>query len=265
MTARTITTPRAVRVWESQFAVYRRIWLSNVLGAFVQPLVFLLGMGLGVGALIDDGPGSASVLDGVSYLAFFAPALLATTAMFISVQSSLWETLDQFMWGNQYRAMVSTPLTAGDVAGGAALWHATRVGIAATGVAVVLLFFDETRTPALVPAIGAAILTGLAYALPLSAYSATRQDDHTFVLVIRLGLVPMFLFSGAFYPITELPGWLQSIVRLTPSWNGIELCRGWVLGTIDATESVFHLAYLALFVVGGWIACRITFGRRLLP
>jgi lipooligosaccharide transport system permease protein len=263
--ASAVTTPRAVRVWESRFAVYRRGWRSNLVGSFVQPLVFMLGMGLGVGALVDEGPDSATILDGVSYFAYFAPALMATSAMFIAVQSSLWETLDQFMWGNQYQAMVSTPLTPADVADGAALWHATRVGIAVTGVGFVLLLFPETRTIAVVPAIGAAVLTGLAFALPTTAYTATRQDDHTFVLFIRLGLFPMFLFAGAFYPITLLPGWLQPIARLTPLYHGVELCRGWVLGTLGVAQAAIHLAYLLLFAGAGFVACRVTFTRRLLP
>ncbi len=259
-----MSTPTAVRVWESQLVVYRRIWLSNVLGAFVQPFVFLLGMGLGVGALIDDGPESAEII-GTTYLAFFAPALLATTAMLIGVQTSLWETLDQFMWGNQYRAMVSTPLSASDVADGAALWHATRIGIAAGGVAVVLVLFDETRTPAILPAMAAAILTGLAFALPVSAYSATRRDDRTFVVIIRLGLIPMFLFGGAFYPVSQLPDWLEFIALVTPLWHGIELCRGLVLGTLSGPAALAHTAYLVVFAGVGWIACRATFTRRLLP
>lgn len=259
-----MTTPMSVRVWESQLLVYRRIWMSNVLGAFVQPFVFLLGMGLGVGALIDDGPESAEIL-GTTYLAFFAPALLATTAMLIGVQTSLWETLDQFLWGNQYRAMVSTPLSAGDVADGAALWHATRLGIATGGVAVVLLLFDETRTAGVLPALAAGILTGLAFALPVSAYSSTRHDDRTFVLIIRLGLIPMFLFGGAFYPVSQLPDWLEFIALVTPLWHGIELCRGFVLGTLSATAAVAHVTYLSVFAVAGWLACRITFARRLLP
>jgi lipooligosaccharide transport system permease protein len=259
-----MSTPSAVRVWESQFAVYRRVWLSNVLGSFVQPLMFLLGMGVGVGALIDDGPGEAA-LGGVPYFAFLAPALMATTAMLTGGQSSLWETLDQFMYGAQYQAMVATPLSPADVASGAALWHATRIGIGSGGVAIVLAFFDETRTPALVPAVGAAILTGLAFALPITAYTSTREDDHSFIAVIRLGFIPMFLFGGAFYPVGELPGWLQPVARLTPLWHGIELCRGLVLDTLDAAAALVHVTYLAVLALGGWLACRVLFARRLLP
>ena len=259
-----MSTPSAVRVWESQFAVYRRIWVSNVVGAFVQPLVFLLGMGLGVGALVDEGP-DTQALGGVTYFAFFAPALLATTAMTTGGQPSLWETLDKFMWGNQFRAMVSTPLSAHDVASGTALWHATRVGIAAGGVAIVLACFEDTRTPALVLAVGAAILTGLAFALPLSAYTATRFDDHVYPMILRLVFIPMFLFAGAFYPIDQLPGWLQPVARLTPLWHGVELCRGLVLGTLSGAAAAVHVTYLGAFALAGWIACRITFARRLLP
>ncbi len=259
-----MSTP-AVRVWESQFAVYRRVWVSNVLGSFVQPLMFLLGMGVGVGALIDDGPTGDASLGGVPYFAFLAPALMATTAMLTGGQSSLWETLDQFMYGAQFKAMVATPLSPANVATGTALWQATRVGIGVGGVAIVLACFDETRTIALVPAVFAAILTGLAFAMPISAYTSTREDDHSFIAVIRLGFIPMFLFGGAFYPIEELPGWLQPLARITPLWHGIELCRGLVLGTLDAAAAVVHVAYLSALAVGGWFACRRLFTRRLLP
>ena len=259
-----MSTPTAVRVWESQFAVYRQTWFSNVLGSFVQPLMYLLGMGVGVGALIDEGPGDAA-LGGVSYFAFLAPALMATTAMLTGGQASLWETLDQFMWGGQYKAMVATPLSPADVATGAALWHATRVAVGVCGVAVVLACFDETRTLGLVPAAAAAILTGLAFALPITAYTSTREDDHTFIAVIRVGFIPMFLFGGAFYPIDELPDWLEPIARITPLWHGIELCRGFVLGTLDAAAAVVHVTYLTALAVGGWLAGRVLFARRLLP
>jgi lipooligosaccharide transport system permease protein len=260
-----MSTPTVVRVRESEFAVYRKIWTSHVLLAFVQPLLYLLGMGLGVGALIDVNTDSTSALGGISYFAFLAPALLATTAMISAGQASLWQVLDGFFWGNRYRAMAATPLTPSDIATGLALWHATRTAIGVTGVAAVLVLFDETRSWGLLVAIPVAVLTGLAFALPISAWSSTRFGGGSFPTIIRFGLLPMFLFGGAFFPVTELPGWLQPVAHATPLWHGIELCRGAVIESVSPGNVAVHLAVLAAYVAAGWVACRITFARRLAP
>ncbi len=121
-----MTTPAAVRVWESNFALYKRIWRSNLLGSLFQPLLYLLGMGVGVGALVDESASSVEMLGGVDYFAFLAPALLATTAMIVVAQEAMWPVMDGFTWSNAFRAMTATPLRPADVAAGTGLWHATR-------------------------------------------------------------------------------------------------------------------------------------------
>jgi len=254
-----------VRVWFREITFYRRIWRANVLAAFVQPMLYLLGVGIGVGTLVDEGPGSTAVLGGVSYFAFYATALLATTAMFTASQEALWPTMDGFMWSHAYHAMVSTPIEPGEVATGLAMHHATRTAIGATGVAVVLAVFPDTRSWGLIPAIPVATLCGMAFGLPLAAWTATRSRDISFPAILRFGIIPMFLFGGAFFPISQLPDWLQKLAWITPLWHGVELCRGLVLGGLEATDGLAHLAVLVAFVVGGWAACQVTFRRRLRP
>jgi lipooligosaccharide transport system permease protein len=260
-----VSTPTIVRVWESEFAVYRKVWHSHVLLAFVQPLLYLLGMGLGVGALIDVNVDSADSLGGLTYFEFLAPALLATTAMISAGQSSLWQVLDGFLWGNRYRAMAATPLTPDDVASGLTLWHATRTLIGVAGVAAVLALFGDTRSWGLLLAVPAAVLTGLAFALPITAWSSTRYGGGSFPTIIRFGLLPMFLFGGAFFPVEELPGWLQPVAYVTPLWHGIELCRGAVIDSVGAGNVAVHLGVLGAYIGAGWAMCRITFARRLAP
>jgi lipooligosaccharide transport system permease protein len=260
-----MSTPTTIRVWESELAVYRKIWKSHVLLAFVQPLLYLLGMGLGVGALIDVNSDSTSALGGISYFEFLAPALLATTAMISAGQASLWQVLDGFFWGNRYRAMAATPLTPGDIATGLTLWHATRTAIGVVGVAAVLALFDDTRSWGLLLAVPAAVLTGLAFALPISAWSSTRYSGSSFPTIVRFGLLPMFLFGGAFFPVDQLPGWLQPVAYVTPLWHGIELCRGAVIDSVSPGNVAVHVVVLVAYVVIGWIACRIAFTRRLAP
>ena len=101
--------------------------------------------------------------------------------------------------------------------------------------------------------------------MPIAAWIATRQSDNSFSAILRFGIVPMFLFGGAFYPIDQLPSALEFVARLTPIWHGIELCRGLVLGGLDVATGVVHLLVLLGYVVAGSVAATITFDRRLRP
>ena len=258
-----MATPAAIRVWGSSFALYKRIWRSNLLGSLLQPLLYLLGMGVGVGALVDSN-GAADVLGGVEYVTFLAPSLLATTAMIVVTQEAMWPVMDGFTWSYAYRAMAATPLRSHDVVNGVALWHATRGFLAATGVAIVLALFPATRSWGLVPAVPFAVLTGMAFAGPITAWSASRTNsDQSFPAIMRFGIVPMFLFAGAFYPITQLPGWLQVVARVTPLYHGVELCRGAVLHTLGVAAAAVHVAVLAAYWLVGLAWARRMFARRL--
>jgi lipooligosaccharide transport system permease protein len=261
--ARTFTTPPPVRVWESQLRTYRSVWRSNVLGAFVQPFLYLLGMGLGVGALVDNGSDSAELLGGLSYFEFLAPALLATSAMMVSSSEGTWPVLLGFKWGRSYHAAAATPLTPGQIMGGVAMWQTTKALITATGVALALCLFPDTRTLGLVPAVLFAVITGVAISAPLTAWTATREMDNSFPTVQRFIITPLFLFGGAFYPIEQLPEWLQTIAKLTPIWHGVELCRDSVNGRLEWDTTLVHVAYLSLFAVVGWMLASRTFAKRL--
>jgi lipooligosaccharide transport system permease protein len=246
--------PAPLRVANRDFVMYKRIWRENVIGAFVQPVLFLLGVGLGIGSLVDDGTGSADILGDVSYFAFYASALLATTAMFNAGQEALWPTADGFQWSNAYRAVMATPLTPRDLAGGFAVRFAGRTLVTAVGVATVLALFDETRTWGLVPAVPIAILCGLAFAMPVAAWTASRTGDSSFPAIMRFVFMPMFLFGGAFYPIDQLPLAGQVVAWATPLWHAIELCRDLILGGLDAAAWL-HLGVLVAYSFGGYLAC----------
>jgi lipooligosaccharide transport system permease protein len=221
-------------------------------------------MGIGVGTLVDQQQSSTDLLGGVSYFAFLAPALIATTAMMVLAQEALWPIMDGFTWSFSFRAMYATPLEPGQIAGGSALWQATRGLLSSAGVAAVLVLFDETRTWALLPAVVFGAMTGLAVSLPLTAWSASRQaGDQSFPAIMRFGIVPMFLFAGAFYPITELPGWLQPVAQVTPLYHGVELCRGAVLHTLGLGAAAVHVAVLGAYWVLGLLASDRVFARRL--
>ena len=252
-----------VRVYQRDWIYFKRTWWSVAVGSIIQPLMFLLGVGLGVGELVDTGPQAGDLLGDTSYFAFYATALLATTSMFVVAQEALWPTMDGFTWSNAHQAMISTPLNATDIVLGKTIHYAVRALVTSGGVAAVLLLFDETRSLGLVPAVFIGVLTGLAFALPIAAWTATRTTDSSFPAILRFGIIPMFLFGGAFYPIEQLPGWLQPVAWFTPLWHGIELCRGLVLGGLAVGPAVGHVAVLLLFVGGGLAVARVTFDRRL--
>jgi lipooligosaccharide transport system permease protein len=258
-----MATPAAIRVWESHFRLYRTIWRSNVMGAFVQPFLYLLGMGVGVGALVDRGDDASRLLDGLTYFQFLAPALIATTAMMVASGEALWPVLGGFKWQNGYHAAAATPLTPADIATGVGLWHGTKALIAASGVAFALVLFDDTRTPALLIAVPFGALTGLAIASVLTAWTATREQDQSFPTINRFVIMPLFLFGGAFYPIDQLPEWLQWVAMATPLWHGVELTRDAVNERLELEPTLIHLAYLTVFVLVGRLAAQRSFTARL--
>ena len=258
-----MTTPAVVRVWEAHLTVYRTLWKTNLLGAFFQPLLYLLGMGLGVGALVDRGGRSGELLDGLTYFEFLAPGLLATTAMMLAAQESMWPVLGGFKWMRTFHAQAATPLSPGEIAGGLALWQTTRALIAVGGVAAVLVLFDSTRSWGLLVAVPFGALTGVAFAAPITAWSATRESETSFPSILRFGIIPLFLFGGAFYPVSQLPEVVQPLARITPLWHGVELCRNAVHGRLQWGTTAVHIAVLSGCALVGWLVARIKFAKRL--
>jgi len=124
--------------------------------------------------------------------------------------------------------------------------------------------FPATRSWGLIPAVPFAVLTGMAISGPLTAWSASREaGDQSFPAIMRFAIVPMFLFAGAFYPISQLPGWLQPVAQVTPLYHGVELCRGAVLHTLGVGAAVVHVTVLVAYWLAGVAVCRRTFARRL--
>lgn len=260
-----MSTPASIRVWEGYFTFYRVHWKSNVFGAFVQPFLYLLGMGVGVGSLVDEraGTDATASLGGLTYYEFLAPALLATTGMMLGASEALWPTMAGFKWQRFFHAQAQTPLTTRQIVGGLTLWHATRAGIGVVGVGVVLALFPGTRHWGLLAAVPFGVLTGLAFSAPLIAWSATRDSERSFPNIMRFAITPLFLFGGAFFPVSELPDWLEPVAKVTPLWHGVELCRRAVHGTLTWGAGVGHVAVLVGLALAGGLLSQRAFRTRL--
>ena len=251
--------PATVRIVETHAAAYRRVWKGSVITSFATPVLFLLAMGLGMGTLVDDSGG----VGGVSYLSFLAPGLLAATGMQVAATESAWRVHGAIKWQKTYHAALATPVGTGDLASGHLLWVAVRVFLAATVFALVMTLFGVATPGGAALAVVPTVLTGLAFAGPITAFSASLENDYYLAGLFRFGIVPMFLFSGTFFPVTQLPAWSMPVAFATPLWHGVQLARAASLGVDTYFALPVHVAYLLVWVIGGWALALWRFRVRL--
>jgi lipooligosaccharide transport system permease protein len=243
------------RVWQRNWLVYQRLWHRSLAFGFLQPLLFLTAMGIGVGTLISTQ--DAEAFGGVPYIDWLGPGLLAAMAMQTATFESTYPIMRKIMWGRNYEAMLSTPLTTRTLVIGELFWVAFRIGTLAAVFLVVLTIFGIPRTPVAILAIPVTMLIGVAFSSCLFAFTATQKNDVGFSAVFRFIINPLFLFSGTFFPLSQLPDAIEWIAWLTPLFHGVELVRGLVLGTLDWAVAPIHLAYLlAMLVIGVVLADR---------
>ncbi len=252
--------PRTTDYWVT---VYKRTWRGSVITSFLMPFLYLTAMGVGLGSFVDKNAAS-DALGGASYLAFIAPGLLATTAMQAGVGESTYPVMAGFKWQRFYYSMAATPLRVADVAAGQLAFVAFRIALTCTVFLGVLAAYGALAGPlGGLAALGVSVLVGLAYTTPIMGLSSRLKSDSGFSLVFRLGLMPMFLFSGAFFPISQLPQAITWIAYATPIWHGVELSRSLTLGTASWLPAVGHLAYLLLWLLVGWYYCITGFAKKL--
>jgi len=251
------------RVFEHRFLQYRRTFRASIFSSFLSPALFLTAMGLGLGSYVSTS--SVSSLGGVSYLAFLAPGLLAATAMQSASFEATFPIMGGLVWNKIFHAMYATPITPRDIALGNLAWIAARLTFICTVFTTVIVVFGAAASPLVVLAIPAAVLTGLAFAAPIAAFSATQKTPDRFAAIFRFGITPLFLFSGTFFPLASLPSVLQPLAWLTPLYHGVALTRGLSLGTIveDPAFAVVHLVALVAFIAAGTWALLRTMERRL--
>jgi len=244
---------------EHQFVRYRATWWSTIISSVLFPCFFLLAVGFGLGSQIDD----TSSLGTSDYPSFIGPGVLGGVALLQAGGLSLWPTLGAIKWQGDYQAALATPLTTAGLVVGHVLWIGFRIMVSATFYLAVLVAFGVVGSWLAVLAPLVAFLVALAVAGPLSAWSASQDSDFSFGPINRLGLTPLFLFSGAFFPIDQLPSVIAWISRVFPVWHGVELTRGLINGTMAAAAGFGHAAYLLLWAAVGVALAIRSFESRL--
>lgn len=252
------------RVVEHRAVQYRRTFRSSVFTSFLSPVLFLTAMGLGLGGYVDAS--GDAVLGGLSYLEFLAPGLLAATVMQSAAFEATFPIIGGLNWQRTFHAMYATPLSPSDIALGNLVWMAIRMAMIASVFSAVIIVLGAAHSPLVVLGIPVAVLTGMAFAAPITAFSATQRTPNRFNVIFRFGITPLFLFSGTFFPIESLPDVLRPIAWLSPLWHGVDLTRGLVLGTVgqQPAQMVAHVVVLvAIVVVSTWATVRMI-ERRLI-
>ncbi len=239
------------------------LWVI-IFEALANPMLYLVSVGIGIGSLVDQNLGENGV-GGVSYLTFLAPALLATTAIQSAMDEVVFPSLDGFKWQKSYFAMNATPLTPRQIASGVFLAAMVRTVFAVTCYWILLYLFGALESDRAWLAIVTAILAGAGFgALMLGLISFIENEDLFLTVVNRMIIMPMFLFSGTFYPLSNMPIFLQPIGWISPIWHATELGRFLTYDyPISGIMVTVHIAVMLVLLFTGLLWAFKNFERRL--
>jgi lipooligosaccharide transport system permease protein len=239
---------RSARLVERNLYVYKHGWIV-ILSGFFEPLFYLLGIGFGLGALVGTIPGPGG--EPISYQLFIAPALLASSSMNGAIAESTFNFFFKLNYNKTFSSILATPLSPGDVALGELGWALIRGGLYAIGFMGVMIALGLVVSPWVVLAVPAALLLGFAFGavgMAATSFMKTWQDFD----LIQLVVLPMFLFSGTFYPLEAYPEAIRLLVQVTPLYQGVDLIRALTVGAISPVLLV-HVAYLSIMGIGGLV------------
>ncbi|TAK00936.1 MAG: ABC transporter [Chloroflexota bacterium] len=237
---------RALRMIERNLLVYKHGWMV-ILSGFFEPLFYLLSIGFGLGRLVGDVAGP----DGqpIPYALFVAPALLAASSMNGAITESTFNFFFKLNYDKTFASILTTPMSPADISLGELGWALIRGGLYAIGFLVVMIVFGLARSPLILLTLPGALLIGFAFAAVGMAATSFMRSWQDFDL-IQLVILPMFLFSGTFFPLDSLPPAAQLLVQVTPLYHGVDLLRTLAVGVVGPSTLV-HVAYLAIMGLAG--------------
>jgi len=254
-----------IRVVEAEALGYKRTWRGTMISSFVNPILFLGAMGLGLGTLVD-----ANTDVGISYLTFVATGLLAASGMQNGAVDGSFPVMAGIKWRKSYDGMITTPVSPADIVHGRFIWSTLRLTFVLTVFAIIAVLFGAMELGPALLAVPPGVLTGLAFASAITAWTVTLEDDTSLSTLFRFAIVPLFLFSGTFFPISELPDFLQAVAYVTPLFHGVELVRKVALPgagaeLVTAIPIWVHVGYLTVMTVVGVVLAARLLDRRLKP
>jgi len=258
-----MATPLSLRIVEAEARIYRRTWRGSVVSTFLNPILYMLAMGVGLGSLVDANmPGG---VDGVPYLTFIAPGILVASAMQTGAGEGAWKVMGGIEWQKSWQARVASPISVEGLLLGHIYWAIARVFFVSVVFAVIIAAFRVAPLFESLLAVGPAVLVGAAMLSATTAYTVRLKSPAGLPMFFRFVVIPMFLFSGAFFPVTQLPGWLQPLAVVTPMFHGVELARAIVVDQTPAIAWWVSVLYLSAWIVGFGIMSVGPMRRKLNP
>ncbi|MCI0545533.1 MAG: ABC transporter permease [Actinobacteria bacterium] len=258
----------SLHVVEAELIAYRRTWRGTVISTFVNPVFFLSAMGLGLGTLVDSG----SVELGVPYITFVATGLMAANAMQVGASEGSFPVMAGIKWRKQFHATITTPVTPADIVLGRTVLEVLRLVFVLGVFTVIAAAFGALELRTALLAIPPAVLTGTAFTTVVTAYSTANAINHNdaqaLTTLFRFGITPLFLFSGTFFPITNLPQVFQYVAYGTPLFHGVELVRKIALpgtGMVTTIPLWVHFVYLGVMTAIGLVLATRLLDKALRP
>lgn len=236
-------TWRFIRVWQRNWDVYVKTWQINFLPPILEPIFYLLAFGAGLGTLVGQLPFEGRI---ISYTAFIAPGLLAITIMQNAFFETTYASYVRMYYQKTFDAIMATPLTVEEIILGELFWGASRSLMATALMMIILSLFGLLTYPWALGILPVALLGGLAFGSVGMCFTALMPNIESFNLPIFLFITPMFLFSGTFFPLDQLPFWAKMIAASFPLTHVVELTRALALNTFSLTN-LWNLLYLLIF------------------
>lgn len=233
--ARFFHLKRAFRVWQRNFTVYTKLYKSSIALNFVEPVLYLVALGLGLGAFVKE-------INGVPYINFIAPGIIASSSMFAAIYECTYGTYVRMTFQKTFDAILATPVTLNDLVAGELMWGATKSVLYGTIIMIVISLSGLVGSPVVILAIPILFISGLIFAEISVIAAATVPGIDTFNYFYTLLMTPMFLFSGIFFPLDHLPAIVIKIAFFTPLYHLVNICRSFSSG--DMSGSIWDVAWL---------------------
>ncbi len=257
-----MVTPVALRFVEAQARNYRRVWRASAFSNFLNPVMYLTAMGIGLGSLVDQGTQNGFGPGG--YLAWLAPGMLAATGFLAGAGEGAFPVMAGTKWIKSWHSVLNTPVSPADIVLGLLGWIALRLLMICAIYGFVIVLFGVGTPAGVALAVLPAALVGLAVAAPMAAFAARLEDDTGLATMFRFGVVPMFLFSGTFFPVAQFPDFIRPLAYVTPLWHGVELSRAAAIGLETRFPWWVNVGYLLVWLLVGWKMADTQVTRKLI-
>lgn len=249
-------SPRAFAVWGRNFLVWRKLALPSLLGNLADPMIYLFGLGYGLGGLLPQ-------IGGVSYIAFLAAGTVCASTMNAASFEALYSAFARMHVQRTWEGIMNAPIALDDVLAGECLWAAAKASLSGAAILAVIALLGYVESPLALWALPAIFLTGLCFAALGLIVTALAPSYDFFMYYFTLFITPMVLLCGVFFPVGQLPAAVQSAAAWLPLSHSVALIRPLIFGTLPENPLLNIAVLVAVTAAAFWLAVRLSRKRLL--